>query len=68
MAFVHENGTPYRCRQCGDRVDIPWLSSPQVEIEAVAGGRNYRVLRHEGAEVHRCPCWPESSRSYDLKG
>jgi hypothetical protein len=44
----------YTCAHCGEVLDIPPRTDPQVMIRAASGRPNVRVLAFEGVEIHRC--------------
>jgi hypothetical protein len=44
----------YECLHCGEILDIPLASTPQVMIRAKSGQANVRSLELDGREIHAC--------------
>jgi hypothetical protein len=46
----------YICALCGEVVDVPEGTNPQVTLVASGGKPNMRVICADGVtEIHRCP-------------
>jgi hypothetical protein len=50
---LHDDGR-YECLHCGEILDIPLQSKPQVTIRAKSGRPNVRSLELDGREIHAC--------------